>query len=43
MIERIGELGPTAAPLTTAAGFAMHPDLRNKRGVRCDLFGRFVR
>ncbi len=49
MIERIKALGPTAAPITTAAGFVMRPDIRNNTRVMfddvplaADLFARIA-
>jgi hypothetical protein len=35
-ISRIDELGPTAAPVTTASGFVMMPDVRNNQRVMFD-------
>src|SRR5688500_17062136 len=35
-IRRIEELGPEDAPITTAAGFVMRPDVRNNRRVVFD-------
>jgi prolyl 4-hydroxylase len=47
MIARIEALGPAPAPITTAAGFVMRPDIRNNTRVMFDdvalaaeLFGR---
>ncbi|RKH10625.1 2OG-Fe(II) oxygenase [Corallococcus sp. CA053C] len=49
LIARIEEAGPTAAPITTAAGFVMRPDIRNNTRVMFDdaamaasLFERIV-
>lgn len=49
MIARIERLGPSAAPITTAQGFVMRPDLRNNTRVMfddvelaADLFGRLA-
>jgi len=46
-IARVEELGVEAAPITTAAGFVMRPDIRNNRramfddgGLAAELFGR---
>jgi len=36
MIARIEALGPSAAPITTAAGFVMRPDIRNNTRVMFD-------
>ena len=36
MIAKIDELGPEAAPITTAAGFVMRPDVRNNERVIFD-------
>lgn len=36
MIARIEAEGPTAAPITTAAGFVMRPDIRNNTRVMFD-------
>jgi predicted 2-oxoglutarate/Fe(II)-dependent dioxygenase YbiX len=36
MIARIEQLGPEAAPITTAAGFVMRPDIRNNTRVMFD-------
>jgi prolyl 4-hydroxylase len=36
LIDRIESLGPTAASITTAAGFAMRPDIRNNERVIFD-------
>ncbi|MCP3144354.1 prolyl hydroxylase family protein [Pyxidicoccus xibeiensis] len=36
MIERIEQEGPTAAPITTSAGFVMRPDIRNNTRVMFD-------
>ena len=48
-IAKIDELGPEAAPITTAAGFVMRPDIRNNERVIFDshdlasvLFERIV-
>lgn len=48
-IDKIEELGPEAAPITTAAGFVMRPDVRNNDRVIFDsdvlakaLFARIV-
>ncbi|RKH69144.1 2OG-Fe(II) oxygenase [Corallococcus llansteffanensis] len=39
LIKRIEEAGPTAAPITTAAGFVMRPDIRNNTRVMFDDVG----
>jgi len=36
LIDRIETLGPSAAPITTAAGFVMRPDIRNNERVMFD-------
>ncbi len=36
LIERIESAGPTAAPITTASGFVMRPDIRNNSRVMFD-------
>ena len=36
-IAKIEELGPEAAPITTAAGFVMRPDVRNNDRVIFDM------
>ncbi|MEO7730007.1 MAG: 2OG-Fe(II) oxygenase [Kofleriaceae bacterium] len=36
MIDRIERLGPVAAPISTAAGFVMRPDIRNNTRVMFD-------
>lgn len=36
LISRIEAAGPTAAPITTSAGFVMRPDLRNNTRVMFD-------
>ncbi len=36
LIDRIESLGPSAAPITTAAGFVMRPDIRNNARVMLD-------
>jgi prolyl 4-hydroxylase len=36
LIDRIETLGPAAAPITTAAGFVMRPDIRNNERVMFD-------
>ncbi|WP_338867837.1 2OG-Fe(II) oxygenase [Myxococcus stipitatus] len=36
LVARIEEAGPTAAPITTAAGFVMRPDIRNNTRVMFD-------
>jgi prolyl 4-hydroxylase len=36
LIDRIESLGPTAAPITTWAGFEMRPDIRNNERVMFD-------
>lgn len=36
LIERVEALGPAAAPITTAAGFVMRPDIRNNERVMFD-------
>src|SRR5689334_19209573 len=36
LVERIERLGPEAAPITTAAGFVMRPDIRNNTRVMFD-------
>jgi prolyl 4-hydroxylase len=36
LIARIERLGPEAAPITTAAGFVMRPDIRNNTRVMFD-------
>ncbi|QDE89190.1 2OG-Fe(II) oxygenase [Myxococcus xanthus] len=36
LIERIEAEGPTAAPITTSAGFVMRPDIRNNSRVMFD-------
>lgn len=36
LIRRIDSLGPTAAPITTAFGFEMRPDIRNNQRVIFD-------
>ncbi len=36
MIDRIEQLGPVAAPISTAAGFVMRPDIRNNTRVMFD-------
>ena len=36
LIERVEALGPAAAPITTAAGFVMRPDIRNNERVIFD-------
>lgn len=36
LIARIEEMGPTEAPITTAAGFVMRPDIRNNTRVIFD-------
>lgn len=36
LMERIESAGPTAAPITTAAGFVMRPDIRNNTRVMFD-------
>jgi prolyl 4-hydroxylase len=36
MIERIERLGPAPAPVTTARGFVMRPDIRNNQRVMFD-------
>jgi prolyl 4-hydroxylase len=36
LIERIEAIGPTAAPITTAHGFKMRPDIRNNTRVMID-------
>ncbi|MFP2906148.1 prolyl hydroxylase family protein [Pyxidicoccus sp. 3LFB2] len=36
LIERIEREGPTAAPITTGAGFVMRPDIRNNTRVMFD-------
>lgn len=49
LITRIEAMGPEAAPITTAFGFAMRPDIRNNTRVMFDdevlagaLFGRLA-
>ncbi len=39
MIARIEQLGPEAAPITTARGFVMRPDIRNNTRVMFDDVG----
>ncbi len=36
LIDHVESLGPAAAPITTAAGFVMRPDLRNNTRVMFD-------
>lgn len=36
LIDRIETLGPSAAPITTSAGFVMRPDIRNNERVMFD-------
>jgi hypothetical protein len=36
LVDRIDSLNPTVAPITTAAGFVMRPDIRNNERVMFD-------